>query len=249
MRYLAVVSYDGSNYAGYQIQPDQLTIQAVIEQALAKMHKGKPIKITASGRTDAGVHAYGQVFHYDSELAIPEANWKKALNSLLPDDIVILKVKKATSSFHARYDALEKTYQYVILNSDDPSPFEVNYSTFIAEELDVSLINAACQYLIGEHDFTAFCAANSSVKGDKIRTIYDAHCKQDRDRLILSFTGNGFLYNMVRIIVGTLIEIGQGKRPVADLPKIINSKDRSLAGKTAPPQGLYLDNVTYKIKN
>lgn len=248
MRYLAVVSYDGSNYAGYQIQPDQLTIQAVIEQALAKMHKGKPIKITASGRTDAGVHAYGQVFHYDSELAIPEANWKKALNSLLPDDIVILKVKKVTSSFHARYDALEKTYQYVILNSDDPSPFEVNYSTFIAEELDVSLINAACQYLIGEHDFTAFCAANSSVKGDKIRTIYDAHCKQDRDRLILSFTGNGFLYNMVRIIVGTLIEIGQGKRPVADLPKIINSKDRSLAGKTAPPQGLYLDHVTYKIK-
>lgn len=249
MRYLAVVSYDGSNYAGYQIQPDQLTIQAVIEQALAKMHKGKPIKITASGRTDAGVHAYGQVFHYDSELAIPEANWKKALNSLLPDDIVILKVKKVTSSFHARYDALEKTYQYVILNRADPSPFEVNYSTFIAEELDVSLINAACQYLIGEHDFTAFCAANSSVKGDKIRTIYDAHCKQDRDRLILSFTGNGFLYNMVRIIVGTLIEIGQGKRPVADLPKIINSKDRSLAGKTAPPQGLYLDNVTYKIKN
>ncbi|HHU20429.1 MAG TPA: tRNA pseudouridine(38-40) synthase TruA [Bacilli bacterium] len=248
MRYLAVVSYDGSNYAGYQIQPDQLTIQAVIEQALAKMHKGKPIKITASGRTDAGVHAHGQVFHYDSELAIPEANWKKALNSLLPDDIVIFKVKEVTSSFHARYDALKKTYQYVILNSDDPNPFEVNYSTFIAEELDVSLINAACQYLIGEHDFTAFCAANSSVKGDKIRTIYDAHCKQDRDRLILSFTGNGFLYNMVRIIVGTLIEIGQGKRPVTDIQRIISSKDRSQAGKTAPAQGLYLNHVEYEAE-
>lgn len=248
MRYLAIVCYDGSNYAGYQIQPDQITIQAVIEQALAKMHKGKPIKITASGRTDAGVHAYGQVFHYDSELTIPELNWKKALNSLLPDDIVILKVKKMTPSFHARYSALKKTYQYVILNSDDPSPFEVNYSTFIAEELDVALINEACQYLIGEHDFTAFCAANSSVKGDKIRTIYDAFCKQDGDKLILSFTGNGFLYNMVRIIVGTLIEIGQGKRPVTDLPKIINKKDRSLAGKTAPAQGLYLDHVEYETK-
>ena len=249
MRYLAVVSYDGSNYAGYQIQPDQVTIQAVIERALEKMHQGRPVKITASGRTDAGVHAHGQVFHFDSELVIPEPNWKKALNSLLPDDIVILQVKKTPPSFHARYDATKKTYKYVILNRDDPSPFEANYSTYIPRKLDISLINQACDDLIGEHDFTAFCAANSYVKGDKIRTIYEANCKRENDKLILSFTGNGFLYHMVRIIVGTLIEIGQGNRPVTDIQKIINSKDRSKAGKTAPAQGLYLNHVEYEREN
>ncbi|WP_440897146.1 tRNA pseudouridine(38-40) synthase TruA [Amphibacillus sp. Q70] len=245
MRFLATVSYDGSNYAGYQIQPDQITIQSVIESALKRMHKGKVVKITASGRTDAGVHAYEQVFHFDSQLMIPEANWKKALNAILPDDIVIKKVEQVADQFHARYSAKAKTYKYVILNAEDPSPFQTKYSTYIKQTLNVEAMNHACQHIIGEHDFTSFCAANSYVKGSKIRTISQASCTKKDPYLILSFTGNGFLYNMVRIIVGTLIEVGLGRRAPDSLREIIKSKDRGAAGKTAPAQGLYLDHVKY----
>lgn len=245
MRFLATVSYDGSNYAGYQIQPDQITIQSVIESALKKIHKGKIVKITASGRTDAGVHAYGQAFHFDSQLMIPEANWKKALNAILPDDIVIKKVEQVAARFHARYSAKIKTYKYVILNAEDPSPFQTKYSAYINQTLNVEAINRACQDIIGEHDFTSFCAANSHVKGSKIRTVYRASCEAKDQYLIFTFTGNGFLYNMVRIMVGTLIEIGLGKRDPDRLPEIIKSKARGAAGKTAPAQGLYLDHVKY----
>lgn len=248
MRYLAIISYDGSNYSGYQIQPNQLTIQAVIEAALTKMHKGEPVKITASGRTDAGVHAYGQVIHFDSELDIPESNWKKALNSLLPGDIVVFDVKQVSENFHARFDAIKKTYIYTILNSADANPFEINYCAHVKERLNVDLMNQALQDLIGEHDFTAFCAANSYVKGDKIRTIYHASCQRVNNKVVFSVTGNGFLYNMVRIIVGTLIEIGLGQRPATDIKRIIESMDRTQAGKTAPPQGLYLNAVEYDLK-
>ncbi|MBU5594645.1 tRNA pseudouridine(38-40) synthase TruA [Amphibacillus sp. MSJ-3] len=245
MRLLATVSYDGSNYAGYQIQPDQLTIQSVIESALTQIHKGQPIKITASGRTDAGVHAHGQTFHFDSELMIAEVNWKKAMNALLPDDIVIKNVEQVSDQFHARYSAKQKTYRYVILNSADPSPFQTKYSTYIHQPLHIESMNQACQYLIGEHDFTSFCAANSHVKGSKVRKIYQASCQKQDQYLIFTIRGNGFLYNMVRIIIGTLIEVGLGKRSPECIPEIIMSKDRKLAGKTAPAQGLYLDHVIY----
>ena len=245
MRYLATVSYDGSNYSGYQVQPNRVTIQSVIEQALSKMHKDKPIKIVASGRTDAGVHAIGQTFHFDSELEIPEANWKRALNSLLPADVVILDIERVPDTFHARFHAVKKTYKYLVLNQVDPSPFHSKYTAHIKQELDIKVINQACEYLIGTHDFTSFCAANSGVKGDKSRTIYQASCEKEDHLIAFLFTGDGFLYNMVRIIVGTLLEIGLGKREPTEMEAIISMKDRDKAGKTAPPQGLYLEQVEY----
>lgn len=245
MRYLATVSYDGSNYSGYQIQPDQVTIQSVIEEALKKIHKGRLIKITAAGRTDAGVHANGQTFHFDSTLSIPEANWKRALNALLPNDIVIRKIESVPATFHARYNAVKRTYKYYVLNSDDPSPFQAKYSTYVNQELDLEAMKEACQYLIGQHDFSAFCAANSNVKGDKIRTLYEASCTREGQQICFVFTGNGFLYHMIRIIVGTLLEVGLGKRKPGDIMTIIKEQDRDKAGKTAAPHGLYLDHIKY----
>lgn len=245
MRLLVIVSYDGSNYAGFQIQPDQITIQSTIESILKEMHKGQLIKITASGRTDAGVHAHGQAFHFDTGLNIPEKNWKRALNALLPKDIVVRSVKQVSDEFHARFSAKAKTYQYVILNQADPDPFQRNYSTHIHQKLNVEAIKKACQHLIGEHDFTTFCAANNYLKGDKIRTIHDVNCEQVDNLITLSFTGNGFLYKMIRIIVGTLIEVGLGRYEPDDLVEMIRGKDRSLAGKTASGHGLYLSHVYY----
>ncbi|MFB1051406.1 tRNA pseudouridine(38-40) synthase TruA [Paraliobacillus sp. JSM ZJ581] len=245
MRMCAIVSYDGTAYAGYQIQPNAMTIQEKVEQALSKIHKGQKIQITASGRTDSGVHANGQTFHFDTNLAIPEANWKKALNAVLPNDIRIKSVHHVSDDFHARFDAKAKTYQYYVSNKEDNHVFQRNYSYLVRESLDLNAMQQACTMIEGEHDFTAFCAANNGVKGTKVRTIYRATCEQMKDQYIFTFEGSGFLYNMVRILVGTLIEIGKGNRKPAEMKEIINSKDRATAGKTAPPQGLFLVAVTY----
>lgn len=246
MRMLAIVSYDGTAYAGYQVQPNAMTIQAKIEQALAKIHKGQDIRITASGRTDSGVHAIGQAFHFDTNLTIPEGNWKRALNALLPKDIQIKSVQCVSDDFHARFDVKAKTYQYYVWSTEDNHLFQRNYSYLVRGSLDLNAMQQACAMIEGEHDFTAFCAANDGVKGTKVRTIYRATCEQKEDQYIFTFTGSGFLYNMVRILVGTLIEIGKGKRKPEEMKEIINSKDRAQAGKTAPPQGLFLASVTYE---
>lgn len=245
MRYLCTISYDGSNYAGYQIQPNQTTIQSTIEAVLAKIHKGSHVKIQASGRTDAGVHAIGQTFHFDSNLSIEPDKWKKALNARLPDDLVVTSVKTVPDDFHARYDVTEKTYQYVILNQPDLDPFMRKYAYYVKGKLDLVSIQQACTLLIGQHDFTSFCASNSGVKGSKVREIYQASCEKHDNTLIFTFSGSGFLYNMVRILVGTLLEIGMGHRDPSDLARIIQSKQRSQAGKTAPAHGLYLKEVRY----
>lgn len=246
MRMLATVSYDGTNYAGYQIQPNAVTIQEKIEQALCQIHKGKEIRITASGRTDAGVHAIGQTFHFDTDLMIPEQNWKRALNAALPNDIYIKAIHQVADHFHARFDVKAKEYQYVVLNAGDQNIFKRNYSLHVHEPLDLNKMQQACQYIEGEHDFTAFSAANSGVKGSKVRTIYHASCEQTEECYLFTFEGSGFLYNMVRILVGTVLEVGKGQRSPDDLVDIINSKDRSNAGKTVAPQGLFLKKVRYK---
>ncbi|CQR48491.1 tRNA pseudouridine synthase A [Paraliobacillus sp. PM-2] len=245
MRLLTTVSYDGTAYAGYQVQPNALTIQEKIEQALSKIHKGQEIRIVASGRTDAGVHAVGQTFHFDTDLKIPETNWKRALNAVLPNDIYIDHVQLVPDDFHARFDVKTKKYQYYVLNNEDKDVFQRNYSYFVKESLDIVSMQQACTMLEGEHDFTAFCAANAGVKGTKVRTIYQATCEQHKNQYIFTFEGSGFLYNMVRIIVGTLIEVGKGNRKPMEIREILVSKDRSKAGKTAPPQGLFLTSVTY----
>ncbi|MCT2536569.1 tRNA pseudouridine(38-40) synthase TruA [Aquibacillus koreensis] len=239
------ISYDGTNYAGYQIQPNGRTIQEEIESALKKIHKGDEVRITASGRTDAGVHAIGQVFHFDTPLAIPEQNWKRALNALLPDDIYVKEASVAGNDFHARFDVQEKEYRYFVLNSSEKDIFRRNYTYYYPREIDINAVLEACKQLEGEHDFSSFCAAKTGVKGEKVRTIFHASCFKEGDNLVFVFRGSGFLYNMVRILVGTLIEIGTGMRKPDDIKKIIEAMDRGKAGKTAPSQGLYLWNVVY----
>lgn len=245
-RIQCILSYDGSNFSGYQVQPNKRTIQGELEEALRKIHKGTPIRVTASGRTDAGVHARGQVIHFDTELTtIPEEKWPIVLNTVLPSDIVILKAKEVSPTFHARFDAVKKEYRYFIYNDTFPDVFRRHYAYHFRYPLCVSKINEACQYLIGTHDFTSFCAANTDVE-DKVRTIYEMECMESDNMFIFRFVGNGFLYNMVRILVGTLLQVGQEVIRPEEVAQILEKRNRSYAGKTAPAHGLYLWRVSYE---
>ncbi len=243
-RYKCIVSYDGTGFFGYQVQPNKRTVQSELEAALLKLHKGKEVKVTASGRTDAGVHAKGQVIHFDSDLLIPEERWPIALNSLLPDDISVLSAEKAEESFHARYDAAGKEYRYFLYLSKKRDPFLRNYAFQYPYPLDVGLMKEASQLLLGTHDFTSFCSAKTEME-DKVRTIREITIHQEEDSLVFQFIGNGFLYNMVRILVGTLLEVGNGERKAEEIPELLLKRDRRLAGKTAPAHGLYLWQVFY----
>lgn len=240
-----ILSYDGTNFAGSQIQPKKRTVQGEIEKALRKIHQGKHIRIQASGRTDSGVHAKGQTFQFNTSLNILEHNWKKALNRLLPKDIYIHGVKKVPSNFHVRYDVVEKEYRYFIWNNEEADVFKRNYSYFYPHPLNISLMKKACLYLEGEHDFTAFSSARAAAKGSKVRKLFQVTCDKYENEIVIIVRGNGFLYHMVRIIVGLLIDIGKGLRNPSDIPELIAAKDRRLLGDTVPPQGLYLWNVTY----
>ncbi|RLL40722.1 tRNA pseudouridine(38-40) synthase TruA [Oceanobacillus piezotolerans] len=244
-RIKCTIQYDGTLFHGFQIQPNKRTVQGELEKALSRVHKGSKIKTVASGRTDSGVHAKGQVIHFDSILSIPSEGWKQALNTQLPDDIYIIDVKRVSSAFHARYGVSQKEYHYIVLNRPDTDVFNRNYSYHFPYEIDIDKILEACRYLEGTHDFTTLSSAKSTVKGTKVRTIYEANCIRQGDKLTFVFRGSGFLYNMVRIMVSVLLDIGQGRRKPEDIPKMIEKKDRSLAGKTIAPQGLYLWKVTY----
>lgn len=243
-RYKCVVSYDGTRFAGYQVQPNKLTVQSEIERVLTKLHKGTEMNITASGRTDAGVHAKGQVIHFDSPLSIPLPKWDVALNSILPDDIVIMSVEAADANFHARFDASGKEYRYFIQRSAKRDPFTRNYAFYYPYPLNIPEMEKAATALIGTHDFTSFCSAKTEVT-DKVRTINEIEVIEDREQIVFRFVGNGFLYNMVRILVGTLLEVGSGTRKPESIPEILAQKDRTFAGKTAPAHGLYLWEVYY----
>ena len=242
-RIKCIISYDGSLFSGYQVQVDKRTVQGEIEAVLTKMHK-TAVKVIASGRTDAGVHAYGQVIHFDTTLDIPAARWVQALNAMLPHDISVLSAEYAEPSFHARYDAKGKKYSYVIDLRKIRDPLKRNYSFHYPHDINVERIEKAIPYIVGTHDFSSFCAANTDVK-DKVRTVYSIQCFLDGDQLTLTYAGNGFLYNMVRILTGTLVEIGNGKRKPEEMKDIISAMDRGAAGKTAPAQGLYLQEVYY----
>jgi len=246
-RLKCIVSYDGTAYAGYQVQPNKRTVQAEIEAALARLHKGQEIKVTASGRTDAGVHAKGQVIHFDSHLTLPETKWPIALNSLLPDDVVIVKAEQVNTDFHARYNAARKEYRYFIQLSKQRDPFMRNYAYQYSFPVDVALMREAAICLTGTHDFTSFCSAKTEVV-DKVRTIEAIDFTEEKGLLVIRFIGNGFLYNMVRILVGTLLEVGRGEREPNNVKEILEKKDRRYAGKTAPGHGLYLWEVFYHDK-
>jgi tRNA pseudouridine38-40 synthase len=240
------IAYDGTNFFGFQFQPEKRTVQGEIELALKKIHKGEKVRLQASGRTDSGVHAKGQTIHFETNLTMSNSSWKKALNTLLPDDLYIHHTEEVPMEFHARYDVREKEYRYFVLNNLEPDVFKKDYVFHYPYRLDIDAIKEACQYLKGTHDFTTFSSAKATVKGEKIRTLFDVTCHRVDDQIEFIFRGSGFLYNMVRIIVGTLLEVGQGRKKPADIKAILEAKNRKYAGKTAPAHGLFLWNVTYK---
>ena len=246
-RLKATISYDGTNFAGYQVQPGERTVQLELEKVLSVMHKGQLVKVTASGRTDARVHATGQVIHFDTPLAIPCDKYMKALNVQLPRDIRVLAVEEVASDFHARYSVSGKRYRYIWNCEAVMSPFRRFYTVETnGVKPDVEVMRAAAQAILGTHDFSCFCAANTSVI-DKVRTVSNLELTWYGEELHMTIEGNGFLYNMVRIIAGTLWEVGIGKRDPKNIALVIDSGDRGNAGKTAPAQGLYLEKVFYNV--
>lgn len=238
------IEYDGKEFNGWQKQPNKLNIQGTIEQAI-KTITGEDVDLQASGRTDAGVHALGQVANFKTNSNIPIEKMSIAINCNLKKSIRIVKAEEVEERFHSRLSCKRKTYRYIINNSEIPSAIYRNLETHIPYKLDIEKMKQAVKYFEGEHDFKAFKASGTSSKSS-IRTIYKAEVlKIPNNRIYIELTGNGFLYNMVRIIAGTLVDVGTGKIKPEDIEKIIESKDRTNAGKTLPPQGLYLVCVNY----
>lgn len=245
MRYFMAFSYDGSKFNGYQKQPRVKTVQGEIERALQKI-SGTKIKIYASGRTDAGVHALNQKAHFDLEMNITPAKLKKALNSVLLDSIYIKDIEEVSELFHARFNVRAKEYIYKI-NMGEYNPIEKDYVLQYNKRLDVVAIERALKYIEGTHDFKSFTKA-SDVREDYTRTIIQANLIRDLknvNEITISFLGTGFMRYMIRNIVGTLLEIGEGKLKSEDIIAILEQKDRRKAGVTAKPEGLYLKNVFY----
>lgn len=238
------IEYDGREFNGWQKQPNKLNIQGNIEKVISDITK-EEIEIIGSGRTDAGVHALGQVANFKTNSAIPIEKFAIAINSRLKKSIVIKKAEEVDERFHSRYNCKQKTYRYIINNSETGSAIYRNLEYNIKNPLDVEKMQEASKYFVGEHDFSAFKASGTSSKSS-VRTIYSAKIEKEGERIIIELTGNGFLYNMVRIISGTLVEVGLGKIKPEQIPEIIQSKNRQNAGKTLPPYGLYLVEVNYK---
>jgi len=239
-----LIEYDGTNYLGWQVQPKGPTIQGVLEEKIGLL-TGEPIRLIGSGRTDSGVHALGQVAHFKTQSQMEISTIQRALNSLLPSDIVIQKVEEVDEGFHARKHSKSKIYEYRILNRDIRSAFYCGYVWHIPQKLNLTEMRKATQSLIGEHDFSAFRTVGSPTR-TTIRRVDRAEWKRGREGLIrFEIEANGFLKQMVRSIIGTLVEIGRGKMKAEDLWKILNSKDRKEAGPTAPAQGLFLKEVKY----
>jgi tRNA pseudouridine38-40 synthase len=239
-----LIEYDGTNYQGWQVQPKGPTIQGILEEKLGLL-TGQPVQLFGSGRTDSGVHALGQVAHFKTQSQMDIRTIQKALNSLLPHDIVIQKAEEVGEGFHARKHSKSKIYEYRILNRNLRSAFHYGYVWHIPQKLNLTEMKKATQSLIGEHDFSAFRTVGSTTQ-TTVRRVVRAEWKRGRDGLIrFEIEANGFLKQMVRSIVGTLVEIGKGRRKPEDLRKILNSKNRKEAGPTAPAQGLFLKEVKY----
>lgn len=238
------IEYDGTNYQGWQVQPKGQTIQGMIEEKLALL-MGETIHLIGSGRTDAGVHAFNQIAHFKTQNRMNVRSIQKALNSLLPPDIVIKGVEEVEEGFHARKQSKSKVYEYRILNQDLRSAFHRGYVWHIPQKLNLREMKKATQSLIGEHDFSSFRSVGSPTR-TPVRKIIRAEWKRSRDGLIrFEIEANGFLKQMVRAIVGTLIEVGKGKIDAEDFRRILDSRDRKKAGPTAPGHGLFLKEVKY----
>ncbi len=245
--YKFLISYDGTSYSGWQIQLNHSSIQEHIQNALRKILQNPTISIIGSGRTDAGVHAIGQVAHCKLECPIDPQKLLWSLNGLLPPDIRIKNLKEAPPTFHAQHDAVTKEYHYRLCINRTANPFQRLYSWHIPRKLDISLMKQGASLFIGTHDFTSFTNqvyAGSAAK-NPIRHLSRLDVVSSAEEIRLEFEGNGFLYKMVRNIVGTLIEVGSGKINLSDIPTIFAAKDRSKASAAAPPHGLCLIKVTY----
>ena len=245
INYKMVLQYDGSRYSGWQVQGNtEQTIQGKLQSVLEKMTE-EEIEIHGSGRTDAGVHAMGQVANFKLQREYEPEEIKRYCNQYLPEDIVVLEVSEVPLRFHSRLNAVKKTYCYRIFLGEKPDVFRRKYVTPEAESLDITKMKAAVEELLGTHDFTSFCG-NRHFKKSAVRTIYEIRIEEKKDELDIYFTGNGFLQNMVRILTGTLIEVGTGKREVREMKEILEGRNRSLAGPMAAAKGLVLMNVEYE---
>ncbi len=238
-----IVEYDGTAYAGWQRQKNAVTVQEKLEDALLSLGKG-PITVYSAGRTDSGVHARGQCAHFDMETNIPAQKFSFILNSKLPKDIRVKKSWQAQEGFHCRFSAKGKRYIYYIDNAPHASALWARFSMHVPEQLDIEAMRRAAEEIKGTHDFAAFCAAGSSVK-TTVRTVYRLDIEKRGDMIRILVEGNGFLYNMVRIIAGTLIEVGKGKKQPAQVADILAGAQRKEAGMTAEAKGLIMDEVFY----
>ena len=238
------IAYDGTNYCGWQVQPNGITVEEVVNKALKKL-TGEDIQVIGASRTDSGVHALGNVAVFDTHTTIPPERISYALNQRLPEDIVIVKSEEVAEDFHPRYCDCSKTYEYHILYMRIPIPTKrlTNYS--VSYDLDVEKMRKAAGYLIGEHDFVSFCNVRTDVE-DTVRTVTELEILKDGEEITIRISGNGFLYNMVRIIVGTLIRVGRGFYEPEKVKEILEAKDRKAAGVTAPPHGLILAEIRYE---
>lgn len=238
-----IVAYDGTNYCGWQIQPNGLSIQEVLEKHLSELLK-EDIRIVGASRTDAGVHSLGNVAAFNTNARMPAARISFALNTRLPADIRIQDSVEVPMEFHPRFANTVKTYEYRIFNRRFPDPTKRLYSFFYYYPLDVERMREGAKYLVGEHDFKSFCTAKPEVE-NTVRTIYSLDITREEDMITLRIMGNGFLYNMVRIITGTLLRVGGGMLEPEDVDRILKARDRNQAGETARPEGLTLVNIKY----
>lgn len=244
--YALAIAYDGTAYCGWQIQPNGVSIQELIQDKVSILTR-TPTQVIGSGRTDAGVHALGQVAHFHSHFIQDLYRFHGSLNALLPPDIRILNVHEVPSSFHAQYSALGKTYHYRLHLDRVSDPFKRLYSFHVKEKINLDILQSAALMLLGTHDFTSFAneAHQGSAAKDAVRTLKRLDIIHEPGGIRLEFSGDGFLYKMVRNMVGTLLEIGMEKRSLKELPVILEAKDRRVAGQTAPPHGLFLIGVDY----
>lgn len=238
-----IVSYDGTNYCGWQIQNNGITVEEVLNRALTDLCR-EEIAVIGASRTDSGVHALGNVAVFDTNSRIPGEKFSFALNQRLPDDIRIQRSDEVADDWHPRFQDTVKTYEYCFLNRRIPDPMRRLYSYFIYYPMDVENMQKAAGYLIGEHDFKSFCTPRTQVRST-VRTIYDLTLTKEGDEIRMRITGNGFLYNMVRIIAGTLARVGTGLYTPERVKEILEAKDRNVSGPKAPPQGLTLISIAY----
>lgn len=241
MRILLQITYNGAGFQGFQIQNEGRTVQYELERILKRMHRTF-VRIHPSSRTDRGVHALCQYVHFDTPMNLTMEKWQHAFNSALPDDIYVTEVREIPEDFHSRYDCVGKAYRYKVYQAPHRNVMKNGIETYYPYPLDLERMQHAAQYFLGTHDFTSFCSAKTEIM-NKERTIYQFTVQQTEDGYDFHVIGSGFLYNMVRIMVHYLFDVGQGKKEAEDLPEIIKAKDRTQASKTAPAEGLYLEKI------